>query len=61
MVGPSAQAARFVVGREKETSVVIRFTKYLYLVYAAVLIALIVIAILSFTGYWENDFANPAV
>lgn len=39
----------------------IRFTKYLYLVYAAVLIALIVIAILSFTGYWENDFADPAV
>ena len=48
-------------GRRKETYAVVRFSRFLFLVYAAVLLALIVIAILSFTGYWENDFANPAV
>ena len=39
----------------------VKFTRLLYLAYAAVLLALIVLAILSLSGYFENDFANPAV
>ena len=39
----------------------VRFSRFLFLAYAVVLLVLIILAIVSFTGYWENDFANPAV
>lgn len=38
-----------------------RFSRYLVWVYAAVLVALIVLAVLSFSGVFENEFAEPVV
>ena len=38
-----------------------RFSRYLVWIYAAILLALIVLAVLSLSGEFVNEYADPAV